>query len=57
MSEPTPVDPSPGSAASARRSDPVFFDPDRKRWPRFRLGMTLIGVTLSLLLDFWGQYK
>ena len=33
----------------------MFFDPDRKHWPRFRLGMTLIGVTLSLLLDFWGR--
>ena len=29
---------------------PVFFDPDRKRWPRLRLGMTLLGLTLSLLL-------
>lgn len=34
----------------------MFFDPDRKHWPRFRLGMTLIGVTLSLLLDFWGDF-
>ncbi len=31
-------------------SKPVFFDPDRKRWPRLRLGMTLLGLTLSLLL-------
>jgi len=29
---------------------PVFYDPDRKRWPRLRLGMTLLGLTLSLLL-------
>ncbi|MCC2866532.1 MAG: polysaccharide deacetylase, partial [Candidatus Accumulibacter phosphatis] len=29
---------------------PVFFDPARKRWPRLRAGVTLLGLTLSLLL-------
>ena len=29
---------------------PVFFDPARKRWPRLRLGITFIGLGLSLLL-------
>ena len=29
---------------------PVFFDPSHKRWPRMRLGMAILGVTLSLLL-------
>ncbi len=27
----------------------MFFDPANKRWPRLRLGMTLFGVTLSVL--------
>ena len=30
--------------------NPVFFDPAHKRWPRLRLGITLIGLVLSLLL-------
>ena len=29
---------------------PIFFDPARKRWPRLRAGMVLVGLTLSLLL-------
>lgn len=31
---------------------PVFFDPAHKRWPRLRLGITLIGLLLSLLLGW-----
>ena len=33
-----------------KRVKPVFFDATKKRWPRLRLGMTLIGITLSMLL-------
>ena len=29
---------------------PVFYDDSQKRWPRLRLGMALIGLTMSLLL-------
>ena len=29
---------------------PVFFDPARKRWPRLRLGMLVVGFSLSFLL-------
>lgn len=29
---------------------PVFYDASQKRWPRLRLGMVLIGLTMSLLL-------
>ena len=29
---------------------PVFFDPARKRWPRLRLGIAVVGLSLSLLL-------
>ena len=29
---------------------PVFFDPAKKRWPRLRLGMTVIGLGFTLLL-------
>ena len=49
MPEPTPVDPSPKNAA-VKGVRPVFFDPTKKRWPRLRLGMTAIGVMLSMLL-------
>ena len=49
MSEPIPVDPSPKNTA-VHGAGPVFFDPTKKRWPRLRLGITLIGITLSLLL-------
>jgi peptidoglycan-N-acetylglucosamine deacetylase len=29
---------------------PVFFDPAQKRWPRLRIGLLVVGLTLSLLL-------
>lgn len=29
---------------------PVFFDPERKRWPRLRFGMLVLWLILSLLL-------
>ena len=29
---------------------PVFFDPERKRWPRLRLGIVALWLSLSLLL-------
>jgi cellulose synthase/poly-beta-1,6-N-acetylglucosamine synthase-like glycosyltransferase/peptidoglycan/xylan/chitin deacetylase (PgdA/CDA1 family)/spore germination protein YaaH len=29
---------------------PIFFDPTRKRWPRLRVGITLVGLILSVLL-------
>jgi len=34
---------------SKYREVPVFFDPDRKRWPRLRRGVFLTGLILSLL--------
>jgi cellulose synthase/poly-beta-1,6-N-acetylglucosamine synthase-like glycosyltransferase/peptidoglycan/xylan/chitin deacetylase (PgdA/CDA1 family)/spore germination protein YaaH len=49
MPEPTLVDQRSKPTANAKRVTPVFFDPTNKRWPRLRLGMTLIGITLSLL--------
>ncbi len=49
MPEPIPVDRSPEKAAFNGLS-PVFFDPTKKRWPRLKLGITLVGVTLSILL-------
>ena len=49
MSEPIPVDPSPKNAPF-NGVRPVFFDPTKKRWPRLKLGITLIGVTLTMLL-------
>lgn len=45
-----PSDPPPDSSENEATVKPIFFDPDRKRWPRLRLGMTLIGLSLSLLL-------
>ena len=33
---------------------PVFFDPQRKRWKRIRRTFDVVGVTLSLLLIFFG---
>jgi cellulose synthase/poly-beta-1,6-N-acetylglucosamine synthase-like glycosyltransferase/peptidoglycan/xylan/chitin deacetylase (PgdA/CDA1 family)/spore germination protein YaaH len=45
----TPNDPL-NQEKSGRVVKPVFFDPAHKRWPRLRLGMALIGLTLSLLL-------
>ncbi len=50
MSPPPSVDPSPEPPASAKNAKPVFFDAANKRWPRLRLGMTLIAVSLTLLL-------
>ncbi len=50
MPQPSSADHSPGPAAAVRIAEPVFFDPARKRWPRLRLGMTLVGVSLTLLL-------
>lgn len=50
MSQQRPDDCPPSRAVSLRAAKPVFFDPASKRWPRLRLGMTLIGLTLSLLL-------
>ncbi len=35
---------------NARAPLPVFFDPERKRWPRLRLGLTLLWFSLSLIL-------
>lgn len=32
------------------RVKPVFFDPSHKRWPRLRLGITLIALIMTLLL-------
>ncbi|MFO1372683.1 MAG: glycosyltransferase [Candidatus Competibacteraceae bacterium] len=40
----------PQQQAEIRAVKPIFFDPAHKRWPRLRLGMTLIGLTLTLLL-------
>ena len=37
-------------AANAAEVKPIFFDPTNKRWPRLRLGMTLIALILTLLL-------
>src|SRR5215470_6175281 len=34
---------------SKNREMPVFFDPDRKRWPRLRGGVYLSGLVLSVL--------
>jgi cellulose synthase/poly-beta-1,6-N-acetylglucosamine synthase-like glycosyltransferase/spore germination protein YaaH/peptidoglycan/xylan/chitin deacetylase (PgdA/CDA1 family) len=34
---------------SKNREMPVFFDPDRKRWPRLRGGVYISGLVLSLL--------
>ncbi len=50
MSQQRPDDCPPSRAVSLRADKPVFFDPASKRWPRLRLGMTLIGLTVSLLL-------
>src|SRR5579862_7333797 len=32
---------------SKNRVQPVFFDPDRKRWPRLRRGVYLTGLLVS----------
>lgn len=45
-----PLPNTPPQVARGAAGRPVFFDPDHKRWPRLRLGMTVVGVTLSLLL-------
>ncbi|MBK8750473.1 MAG: glycosyltransferase [Candidatus Competibacteraceae bacterium] len=45
----TPND-SPANGQGESPAQPVFFDPSRKRWPRMRLGMVILGLTLSLLL-------
>ncbi|MDS4070385.1 MAG: glycosyltransferase [Candidatus Competibacter sp.] len=50
MSHSSLSDSLPSPAESGKAVKPVFFDPARKRWPRLRLGMTLIGLSLSLLL-------
>ncbi len=50
MPKPLPTDLPQTPMNGEPTSQPVFFDPDRKRWPRLRLGMTLLGLTLSLLL-------
>jgi len=34
---------------STYRATPVFFDPDKKRWPRLRRGVFLTGLILSSL--------
>ncbi|MFL6214134.1 MAG: polysaccharide deacetylase family protein [Blastocatellia bacterium] len=34
---------------SKNREHPVFFDPDKKRWPRLRRGVYLSGLALTLL--------
>src|SRR5258708_15713953 len=34
---------------STYRATPVFFDPDKKRWPRLRRGVFLTGFVLSSL--------
>lgn len=53
MAKPTPVD-NPQEDAAMGGVRPVFFDPTKKRWPRLRLGITLIGITLSMLLGALG---
>jgi hypothetical protein len=50
MSQPSSVAPSPRSDCGPKIAAAVFFDPAKKRWPRLRLGMLLVGVDLTLLL-------
>ncbi|MEF8732262.1 MAG: hypothetical protein V5B40_10215 [Candidatus Accumulibacter meliphilus] len=50
MSQPPSVVPSPRPDCGPKIAAAVFFDPAKKRWPRLRLGMLLVGVDLTLLL-------
>ncbi|EXI81787.1 MAG: Poly-beta-1,6-N-acetyl-D-glucosamine synthase [Candidatus Accumulibacter appositus] len=50
MSQSLSGDPQPRPGSGPKIAAAVFFDPANKRWPRLRLGMALIAVTLSLLL-------
>ncbi|WP_248595344.1 hypothetical protein [Candidatus Accumulibacter phosphatis] len=50
MSQPSSVAPSLRSDGGPKIAAAVFFDPAKKRWPRLRLGMLLVGVALTLLL-------
>ncbi len=36
--------------ASSNYTKPVFFDPNHKRWPRLRIGMTLFALILTVLM-------
>lgn len=52
----SPVRPDPHSQAALNHTagstpvKPIFFDPANKRWPRLRLGISLIVLLLTLLL-------
>jgi len=49
MSQPPSVAPSRRSDCGPKIAAAVFFDPAKKRWPRLRLGMLLVGVALIVL--------
>lgn len=40
----------PHPTYSERKVKPIFFDPAHKRWPRLRLSILLVGLSLTLLL-------